>query len=240
MNKQPKYIEIMNFIRHEIKINHFMPNTRIPSERDLTTLLQASRMTVRFAINELTNEGLLYKIQGSGTYVTGLKIQKPLVPLTSFTEDMRLEGKEVSTILVSFERIEANSVVAEKLNIKEGEAIFRIARLRVSKDLILLYEVIYQPVAILPLLSEQSCLGSIYKYIEEQGLIISYSNVSIEAMISDIELAQILKISEGEPLLLMKDVTHLGNGNVLHYVKSFYIAKYFYFSSTISRNNINR
>ena len=60
----------------------------IPSERQLSTDLGVSRLTVRAALDELVREGYLVRRRGSGTFVSEPKIAQELT-MTSFTEDMR-------------------------------------------------------------------------------------------------------------------------------------------------------
>src|SRR5881275_3262403 len=65
--------------------------TAIPSERQLSSDLGVSRLTVRAALDELAREGYLVRRRGSGTYVQHPKIAQELT-MTSFSEDMRRRG----------------------------------------------------------------------------------------------------------------------------------------------------
>ena len=63
----------------------------IPSERQLSSDLSVSRLTVRAALDELVREGYLLRRRGAGTFVSEPKITQELT-MTSFTEDMRRRG----------------------------------------------------------------------------------------------------------------------------------------------------
>jgi GntR family transcriptional regulator len=65
----------------------------IPSERQLSSDLGVSRLTVRAALDDLVRDGYLVRRRGSGTFVSEPKIAQELT-MTSFTEDMRRRGME--------------------------------------------------------------------------------------------------------------------------------------------------
>ncbi len=69
------------------------PHSRLPTERDLATEFDVSRLTVRRALDRLEHDGLVYRVQGAGTFVAAPRIAKS-VELTSFSEDMRARGLE--------------------------------------------------------------------------------------------------------------------------------------------------
>ena len=66
---KPLYIRIQEYLAERIFSGELPPDTKLPSERELSRELEISRMTVRRAITELVNEGLLTRRHGSGTYV---------------------------------------------------------------------------------------------------------------------------------------------------------------------------
>src|SRR5438093_11585839 len=84
----PMYYQIMNQLREKIAEGEYSPHSTLPPERELVEIYQVSRMTIRQAITELVNEGLLVRRKGIGTFVAPPKIEQTLNSLTSFTEDM--------------------------------------------------------------------------------------------------------------------------------------------------------
>ena len=69
--KLPKYYLLKRDIVNKIELGEYQEGSLIESERELMEKYQFSRITVRKAIDELVNEGYLYRIQGKGTYVKG-------------------------------------------------------------------------------------------------------------------------------------------------------------------------
>jgi DNA-binding GntR family transcriptional regulator len=65
----PKYYVIKNHIKELILSKKLLPNQSLPSEKDLMDEFSVSRITVRKALDELSYEGYIYKIQGRGSFV---------------------------------------------------------------------------------------------------------------------------------------------------------------------------
>jgi len=87
-DKAPKYYILKNTLIKKINDEELIDDHMIPSERELISTYGVSRITVRRAIDELVNEGYLYKIQGKGTYVKGDKGKQDLFSITSCTTDI--------------------------------------------------------------------------------------------------------------------------------------------------------
>jgi DNA-binding LacI/PurR family transcriptional regulator len=72
---QPLYLQLANFLRRQIAIGAWRPNDRLPAEVELCQQFDVSRGTVRQAMDLLVNQGLLQRIPGKGTFVTGVTVQ---------------------------------------------------------------------------------------------------------------------------------------------------------------------
>ena len=89
----PKYYVLQQNLIKSIERGEFEPGKPIISERELVEKYQVSRITVRKAIDELVNEGFLYRIQGKGTFIREESGSQNLFSLNSCTEDVRKLGK---------------------------------------------------------------------------------------------------------------------------------------------------
>ena len=67
----PKYLQLKEIIKHHFEKEHYQPGQKIPSENELMKQFAISRSTVRQTLNELANEGLIYKKQGLGSFYAG-------------------------------------------------------------------------------------------------------------------------------------------------------------------------
>ena len=116
------------------------PGDAIPSERALVTRLGVSRVTVRQAIADLVERGVLERVHGKGTYVTGPQVDSRL-HLTSFSREMRDRGLNPATVVLSATEEPADDEVAYALRIRPGTAVVRVERLRTADGTPMAYEV---------------------------------------------------------------------------------------------------
>ena len=130
----PRYYQLKEIMRERIRLGEWKPGDLIPSERELGETYGISRMTARQAITDLVNEGLFYREQGKGTFVSQHKITQQLIQLTGFTEDIRARGQRPGTKVLSAEMFPADEATAERLRISQGMLIFRLRRLRLADD----------------------------------------------------------------------------------------------------------
>ncbi len=84
-NPLPLYYQLKEVLRQQIQAGHLAPHTAIPSEPELVTRYQVSRATVRQALTELVNEGLLYRQHGKGTFVREQRAQQNASELVSLS-----------------------------------------------------------------------------------------------------------------------------------------------------------
>ena len=82
-NQLPVYIQIHDQIKSEIEQGIWKIGDRLPSERELAVKFNVSRMTLRQAIQNLADEGILERKIGSGTYVARKKVQEKMTGATS-------------------------------------------------------------------------------------------------------------------------------------------------------------
>ena len=107
------------------------PGSALPSERELAERYGVARMTVRGELDRLTADGLAYRIQGRGTFVSEPRVSQAMA-LTSFTEDMHARGLEPSSRLLDRSSHEAGGAMARRLQVAPGAPVVRVDRLRLA------------------------------------------------------------------------------------------------------------
>ncbi|MBX0357146.1 phosphonate metabolism transcriptional regulator PhnF [Halobacillus sp. Nhm2S1] len=232
----PLYYQIEEYLKQKIEEEEFEAGRMIPSERELSERFEVSRMTVRQAVTNLVNAGVLYREKGKGTYVAEKKIEQPLKGLTSFTEDMKKRGMTSSSRLLAFDVIEAPRDIREKLNLEEGKKVYGIQRIRMADEKPMAIENTFMPKELLPDLSEEIVQGSIYNYVEhELGMAISQARQIIEARAADEEEANYLNIPPHSPVLHIERKSFLAHNVPFEVVKSTYRADRYKFITDIDR-----
>lgn len=232
----PLYYQIEEYLKQKIEEKEFEVGKMIPSERELSERFEVSRMTVRQAVTNLVNAGVLYREKGKGTYVAEKKIEQPLKGLTSFTEDMKRRGMTSSSLLLAFDVIEAPRDVRKKLDLSEEGKVYCIQRIRIADDKPMAIETTFMPQELLPHLTEDIVHGSIYQYVEHDlGMAISQARQIIEARAADEEEAEYLNISPHSPVLHIERKSFLAQSVPFEIVKSTYRADRYKFITDIDR-----
>ncbi|MGG0590926.1 GntR family transcriptional regulator [Priestia megaterium] len=233
----PIYYQIEEQLKKQIENGELKPNDSLPSEREFAERFEISRMTVRQAINNLVNDGYLYRQKGRGTFVSEKKLEQQLVGLTSFTEDMKARGMMPSSKLLSFEIIAASEKIAEQLHISLHAPVYEIKRIRLADDVPMALESVYVSANLVKGLTESIVNDSLYRYIEEElGLKIGEANQTLESILASETEVKHLGISSYSPVLLIQRNTYLQDGTPLEVVKSSYRADRYKFTINMTRS----
>ena len=156
----PLYYQLAEIIIGEIESKGLHENDRLPAEREYCEKYKLSRSTVRQAIDYLEKKGYIYKIQGSGTFVSSQRLKQKLLKFYSFTEEMKKQGKVPESKILSFKEVEASEKISKELNIEKGDKVFELIRLRLADGEEIMYEKTYLPVKKFPNLSKKDLLIS--------------------------------------------------------------------------------
>lgn len=180
---QKKFITIYETLRVDIIESRISYGTQLPSEYELVETYDASRETVRKALNLLVRDGMIQKIRGKGSVVIYQGLTEfPFADLTSFREVQQGLGLQHETEVKVLERIHAGDVprVKEALNVTQSTVLWHVIRTRKINDKVKIIDEDYLIEAIVSGLTLDIVKTSLYAYVENVlGLDISYSNKSI-------------------------------------------------------------
>lgn len=199
----PKYYYLREKLREEIQ--KWQPNYQIPSEAELCEAYQVSRTTVRKALDYLIYDGLLYRVQGKGTYVSPAKVMGHYVQSTTgFWNDARSQGLNLRTEVVAQQVVGADSTVANALKIEKGTEVFNLTRLRFVDNLPVMLTPAYVPYDLcVGILKEDFVNQSFYQTLQEKfGIRLHHGTQTIEAQPCSLEDAGFLEIKTGTPILM--------------------------------------
>ncbi|MDF2626663.1 MAG: GntR family transcriptional regulator [Symbiobacteriaceae bacterium] len=233
----PLYYQIKARLLEAIENGQLKPGDRVMSERELTTQFGVSRMTARQALTEMESQGFLFRVQGKGTFVATPKLEQPLAGLTSFTEDMRRRGLEPAARVISAEETVAGRKVARALGVGETASIYRLERLRLAGGEPMALEVSHIPSSFVPgLLDRGPVEHSLYRVLDERyGLQLIRANQSLEAVAANPYEAEVLKVREGTPLLLLERVSRDAQDRNIEFVRSLYRGDRYRFTTELIR-----
>lgn len=208
--KLPKYYLVKKAIVEKIDNEEFPIGSLIPSERELMALLDVSRITVRRAIEELEQEGYLYKVQGKGTYVKGDQNSQDLISITSCTQDVIRLGMKPSREVLHSDVLMADRKRQRKLNIGDNDKVFFLSRIYYADDEPINYTRTFLPYKLFKgIETHDFSKESLYAVLEQEyGVRLSRANRSIEAILAYDDIAEYLHVPNGTPLLLFECTTY--------------------------------
>ncbi|SDZ11851.1 GntR family transcriptional regulator [Evansella caseinilytica] len=233
----PIYYQIEELFRKKIATGELQEGDMIPSERLLSEEYGVSRMTIRQAISNLVNDGLLLREKGRGTFVARKKLEQPLLKLTGFSEDMKLRGMVPETKIIHFSTVELSLAECSYLNVEAGAEGYKISRLRLADNIPMAYEILTLPKIIFHDMTETQFLQqSFYEYVESHlHLNIAGAKQTLEPALADKKEAELLQVKNGSPVLLLKRISRLTDGRPFEYVKSVYRGDRYQFITEMKR-----
>jgi GntR family transcriptional regulator len=211
---KPLYTRIQEHIAELILSGKLAPDTKIQSERDFSEDLGVSRMTVRRAITELVNEGLLERKHGSGTYVAKPKVTYEAWELVNYVQAIQQRNIAVASQLLEFDELVASRRLAESLQVEIGNPIYRIAVLRFANRVPVILERVFVPCARCPNLEEWDLeKSSIYDLLTDvYHLKPGRISQTVEAVVATDTVAGQLRVEEGFPLLMLSRIVYEKKG----------------------------
>lgn len=220
----PLYYQLKEIIKKQIETRELKARDCLPSEREYSEFYKISRMTVRQAITELVNEGYLYRQQGKGTYVAEKKIEQGLMQLTSFTEDMLRRGLQPSAKILSIQEKVMDEKATSALGLPEDEPVIVIKRLRLADGEPMALETCHLSYGkYSEILREDLENNSLYQFLEKRYSIrLNRATQVIEPGIARPEVAKLLHIRAGDPILILERTTFDQYDNPVEFVSSLY------------------
>ncbi len=225
-NVIPKYYQLANILRQQIENGDFQPHDTIPSERQLEQRYNLSRPTIRQAIDLLSRQGYLYRVHGKGTFVSPPKLQKGMLELTSFSEDMRHRGLKPGQRILEFGYVIPDSKTRQQLEISDNEKkVLRIKRLRYGDEEPMGLQDSYLAIDSANTITREEIedKGSIYVILQEKlGIYPTEADETLEVTLATHEEAELLNIKEGSPLLLNERTLWSQDRKAIEFVRILY------------------
>src|SRR5918993_831772 len=217
------YVQIEEELTERIRAGKLRPGDRIPPERELAEQMHVSRMTVRQALGRLADRGLLVREQGRGTFVSEPKLVQSLSRLSGFYDQMISQGIVPTSRLLSGEQILASTALAQVLDLRIGEPLYKVVRLRLGGGVPLALETSFFPARLVPGLLEQDLeRNSIYRLMERYDARPVRAVQSLEPVPARDQDAELLEILVGSPVMLVERTSWDARDRAVEYAKDIY------------------
>lgn len=213
--------------------NNYQIGDRLPSEHELARILRVSRVTLREAIRQLRENGLLYSKRGSGTYLSGnvKQIVGTLDVNNGLTKMITQAGFRPGVAELETELIHAPQWLADKLRVKKGSGIVVLKRVRTANDKPVVYSLDHlSPRLATICLSVNEKIMSLFDMIDCSGITMGNSFAELSPECCSKHLAEKLSYTEGGPLLVLKQILVDQKGSPLFYGEDYFRPDCFVFS----------
>lgn len=221
----PLYVQIAEDLRMNIISEKWKPGTKIPPELDLCEVYHVSRITIRKSIEELVNEDLIYRKRSKGTFVAEWEEKKNdhFTFVKSFTTEMKELGKEAVTLKAEVSVIEANKKIARYLNLKKGDLVIKLTRIRGTSGKAFAYFVTHFPYNKNYPINNEAYYGSLYALLADYGVIVNQETEYIESVLPTSDIQGALQINRYDPILKRVRMINHVEGSYREYSECFYI-----------------
>lgn len=218
----PLYLQLRKTIEDAVRSGAVRPGDALPSERDIAAKADVSRVTVRKAVRDLVNDGVLVQRHGSGTFVAARpeRVEQSLSRLTSFTDDMARRGKSVRSVWLDRGIHAPSPDEMMALGLSARDLVTRIDRLRIADDRPLAIERASLSAALLP--DPAGVEGSLYACLEREGVHPVRAVQRISAANLGEGDATLLGVPVGAAGLRIERISYLASGRTVEFTRSIY------------------
>jgi GntR family transcriptional regulator len=224
MLRLPLYARVESVLAGDIANGSLAPETQLPSEEGLIERFKVSRTTVRKAIQNLGERGLVEVRRGKGTFVTRPRITQELTELTGFVEDMQALGRTPTARLLDKRFVAADEAVAHHLALVPGTLVVRLQRVRLADSVAMSFDETYLPRDLGEKVAGDDLEAEpVFALLEDKcGTPLVEAEYKLEAVAADSFTAHALQVPAGSPIFLIERTSYtIGNRPVdyerLHY-----------------------
>lgn len=219
---KPLYQIVAESISAQVRSGQLEPNQRLPSESELCQEYSVGRNTVRHAISELVNDGILRTVPGVGTFVVDTRLDKTAEYLFGFSQEMQFLGKEITSQVVEATIIPADAFLSRRLQIQLGAEVVFLNRVRQMDGEPTAIERSYLPHELCPGIleydfSEKSLYETLSTVYDKR---LDHAEQVIEASLATPEVSELLGLTPPAVVFVFRRETRMASGQVVEYVDS--------------------
>ncbi|XMB72996.1 GntR family transcriptional regulator [Mycoplasmatota bacterium WC30] len=239
MYNEMKYLheQIYEDLKSKILTKEYKYGSMLPREVDLMSIYKVSRHTIRKAMDRLYNEGYVYKVKGTGTFVKSSKANYKLSNMSSFSEIMDNQEGKPNSVVIEAKIISADEKIIDKLDLGNNKECYYIERIRRNGKTNLCFEKTFVNPELCPDIIEFITPNtSLYQLYEDKYNLNLYEGVyNLEAINASKHISKILDIPENSAILYMEANIFVQSGIALYFVEAYYIGTRYTFSTNLKR-----
>jgi GntR family transcriptional regulator len=228
----PLYHQAAQALERAIEDGRLPRGSKLVGELDLAEQLGISRPTIRAALKQLVDKGLLIRRRGIGTVIATKPVRRA-VALTSFYDDLKESGREPATRLLDIGETVCPPEVAEQLGLGPAAPVLRLERLRVAGDDPIALMRNFVPVGLLGIEKEDLERTGFYDLFRRSGIAPHVATQRVGARKAGDEEAELLEMEPGDPVLTMTRTAYDTAGRPIEYGSHSYPAETYWLEMMI-------
>jgi len=224
MSRSPLYERVESVLAGDIADGSLPAETQLPSEDGLVERFKVSRTTVRKAIQNLAERGLVEVRRGKGTFVTQPKVTQELTELTGFVEDMQTLGRTPTARLLDKRVVAADELVAHHLALAPGTLVVRLQRVRLADRVAMSFDETYLPRDLGEQVAENDLEAEpVFALLENKyDTPLVEAEYKLEAAAAGLVVAQALQVPVGSPIFLIERTSYTTGNRPVDYERLHY------------------
>ena len=244
IGRKPLYLDVIDILMKRIQEGEYPPGAKLPSEDQLARELGISRVSLREGLRVMSEDGILFRRQGSGTFVRDKKAMpvQDLSTILSVPTMFKRAGLEHKIVKADYDKIISTGRIAEKLQTPPGAEVWKVERLRKIGDQFAMYSLDYFPAFLVPPGGEERfkdyLLFSIYHFLREVcGQNSDQGSCTLKPILADEKLVEIMKVPRNTLFMLIETIDLNPEQKPVLYAREYYFADLFEFQVNRRRGN---
>lgn len=234
----PLYHRLYLVLRQKISDGEFPVDRPMPSEQEIVQQSGLSRVTVRKALDRLESEALIHRRRGKGTFVRDDNpAPKFEASLSGLLDNMLAMGLKTKVDLLEFQYITPSLAIQHDMNIGSSDVVQRAVRIRKYKGEPLCHLTTHVPERIGKTYKQEDLSDQpLLRLLERSGVTAVEADERITARLADPDVAGLLNVELGSPLLLVTRVTLDRDGNAVEHLRALFRPDMYEYHLKMSRN----
>ncbi len=242
----PRFQQVRLILRERIRGGHYEAGLPLPGERQLAEEFGVARVTVRSALARLQEEGLVVRLRGKGTVPTGGPASSARLGAQAVQAVQTVRGGLLDNIVsmslrtrvqvLEWKRMPAPPAVSTALQLPPGAPVLKVVRVRKFKAQPIAYTEVFVPGDLAAVLDRHTLQDTpMLVALEQRGIEVVSADQTLGAAVADLDVARILRIAPGVPLLRVSRVAFDSQGRAVQFLVGLYHPERYTYQMRLSR-----
>lgn len=224
MNRPAFYLTLRDQLLNLIRSGELACGDRLPAERLLAERFATTRITLRQALTQLESEGVIFRSNRRGWFVSPQRLVYEPIRDYSFTRYVTAQQRVPRTEVLGFETLTASELVAQALKLQPGDPVYRLRRRRYADARLVLVETIWLNARHLPELGKQRFDQSLWQvFADVYGIELTNKQITITPTALSGEFAEALEVTSGCPGLYITRRSCTTDGRAIEYDEEYWL-----------------